>query len=174
MDHSKMDHGNGHSMNSSADAESAPYELQFLDTMIVHHQGAVDMALLADTRAEHHELKTLAKNIIEDQRREIDKMREWRSQLFDGLAPAVNMKLPGMAEGMQAMDMAKLDRLNHHEFDLEFIRQMVPHHEGAVVMAKTLREQATRPELKEFAVSIMKAQADEISQMRQWQDAWSK
>src|SRR5687768_2083361 len=69
MDHSKMGHG-----DSSKGAESAPYELQFLDTMIVHHQGAVDMALLADTRAGHPELKTLAENIIEDQRKEIAEM----------------------------------------------------------------------------------------------------
>ena len=41
MDHSKMDHS---AMKSSPDAAKADYDLQFIDTMIVHHQGAVDMA----------------------------------------------------------------------------------------------------------------------------------
>jgi len=34
-------------MKSSPNAANAPYDLQFLDTMIAHHQGAVDMAKIA-------------------------------------------------------------------------------------------------------------------------------
>jgi Uncharacterized protein conserved in bacteria len=46
VDHSKMDHGSmDHSkMGSSPGAASAPVELQFIDTMIAHHRGAVEMA----------------------------------------------------------------------------------------------------------------------------------
>ncbi|HKX83547.1 MAG TPA: hypothetical protein VJL58_04940, partial [Pyrinomonadaceae bacterium] len=38
VDHSKMDHSKmGHSMTSSPNAATAPYDLQFIDTMIAHH-----------------------------------------------------------------------------------------------------------------------------------------
>ncbi len=174
MDHSKMDHGKGHTMDSSADAEKAPYELQFIDTMIAHHEGAVDMALLADTRAAHPELKMLARNIIADQRKEIEQMRAWRSEWFAGAAPALNMKMPGMAEGMTGMDLKKLDSLKANDFDLEFIRQMIPHHEGAVVMARELAGKTDRAELKSLADTVIKAQTDEIARMREWQSAWGK
>ena len=184
-DHSKM----SHTMESSPDAASAPYELQFIDTMIEHHQGAVDMAQLVETRAQHAELKTLAKNIISEQQKEIAQMREWRAKLFGETAPAVNMDLPGMRDGMKNMDVAKLDLLKANEFDLEFIRQMIPHHEGAVAMAEDASpkflvkpgpEQSTlgtnhivRAEIKTLCEAIVKAQTAEIGQMKQWLAEWS-
>jgi uncharacterized protein (DUF305 family) len=175
MDHSTMDHSRmGHSMESSPGADKAPYALQFLDTMIAHHQGAIDMALLADTRAAHPELKTLAKNIINDQRREIAQMRDWRARWFGEAAPAINMDLPGMRDGMKEMDLGKLDLLKENAFDLEFIRQMIPHHEGAIAMAEDVVSQDIYAELKTLAGSMIKAQKDEIGQMRDLQAAWSK
>ena len=59
-------------MNSSPNAASAPFELQFLDSMIAHHKGAVEMATLAESRAERKEIKELAASILIDQEREKD------------------------------------------------------------------------------------------------------
>lgn len=175
MDHSKMDHSRmGHAMESSPGAASAPYALQFLDTMTAHHQGAIDMAQLADTRAGRTEVKTLAKGIIDEQRKEIAQMNEWRSRWFGGAAPAVNMDFPGMSDGMKGMDMANLDRLKANDFDLEFIRQMIPHHAGALAMARDLKAQDTYAELKSLSDAIIKSQTAEIDQMRSWQTAWNK
>jgi uncharacterized protein (DUF305 family) len=164
MDHSKM--------QSSPGASTAPYDLQFLDTMIVHHQGAVDMAKLAETRAEHKELKELAASIIYDQEKEIGKMSEWRDKWFAEKTKAINMEFPGMAHGMGGMDMKRLESLKGAEFDIEFIKQMIPHHEGAVEMAKDLQKQDAHAELKELAGDIIKAQEAEIKQMREWLGKW--
>src|SRR5688572_20601654 len=81
MNHGGMDHS---TMKSSPGAASAPRELQYLDTMIVHHQAAVNMAMLAEASAQRSELKELAANIISEQEREIAKMSEWREQWFEG------------------------------------------------------------------------------------------
>jgi uncharacterized protein (DUF305 family) len=70
-------HGN---MQSSPGAASAPLGLQFIDTMIANHEGAVEMAMLGDTRAKHPELAHLPANIVNDQEREIAKMRQWRDR----------------------------------------------------------------------------------------------
>lgn len=174
VDHNTMNHGGmDHStMKSSPGAASAPRELQFLDTMIVHHQAAVDMAILAETRAERSELKELAANIISEQEREIAKMSEWREQWFEGKTKAVNLEFPGMADGMRGMDMKKLESLKGSEFDVEFIRQMISHHEGAVEMAKAIKGGEGRAELKELADDIITAQQAEIKQMREWLSAW--
>ncbi|MBC7901123.1 MAG: DUF305 domain-containing protein [Saprospiraceae bacterium] len=180
MDHSKMDHSK---MDSSPNAAQAPYELQFIDTMIMHHQGAVDMAQLAETRAQHEELKTLAKAIIADQQKEIAQMKKWRGEWFAGRPQAINMDFPGMRDGMKGMDTAKLDALKANDFDLEFIKQMIPHHEGAVAMAKDAvakfptdpaKQTPMAEAFRSFADSIVKAQETEIKQMRDWQSAWSK
>ncbi len=164
-DRGTMDHS---SMQSSTAASSAPVELQFLDTMVAHHQGAVEMATLAETRAQHAELKELAANIVADQEREIARMSQWRDQWFAEKPKAVIMDFPGMSHGMVGMDVNKLSSLKGNEFDLEFIRQMIPHHEGAVQMARSLETQQTRPELKELAADITSAQEAEIKQMREW------
>ncbi|MDI3340352.1 MAG: DUF305 domain-containing protein, partial [Sphaerobacter sp.] len=46
----------------------------FIALMIDHHQGAIDMAKLAQDRAEHPEIRQLAQNIITAQQREIEQM----------------------------------------------------------------------------------------------------
>ena len=167
--HDTMDHS---VMKSSPGAAAAPRELQFLDTMIVHHQAAVDMAMLAETRVERPELKELAANIIGDQEREIAKMSQWREQWFEGKPEAVNMDFAGMADGMRGMDMKKLESLTGSEFDVEFIRQMILHHQGAIGMAKEIKGGAGRAELKELADDIITAQEAEIEQMRGWLGSW--
>src|ERR1044071_7971328 len=138
MNHSKMD--------SSPGATNAPYELQFLDTMIVHHVGAIDAAQLVATRAQHNELTELAKAIIADQQREVAEMKQWRAEWFGESQPAINMDLPGMRDGMKDMDLSKLDALKENDFDLEFIRQMIPHHEGAVNLANDALTHDVHPE----------------------------
>jgi uncharacterized protein (DUF305 family) len=180
-EHPNMDHNSaavsmpGHSMmESSPGAAEAPYDLQFLDTMIAHHQGAIDMAQLVETRAQHTELKSLAKSIIEDQQKEIAQMKKWRDEWFAGKPAAVNMAFPGMHQGMSGMDMEKLDDLKENGFDLEFIKQMIPHHQGALVMAEDAAGKAQHPEIKGLADQITAAQQAEIKQMSEWEKVWSK
>ena len=170
-----MGHGStaSHSdMQSSPNAASAPYDLQFIDTMSVHHQGAVDMSMLVETRAQHPELKELSANIIGDQEREIAKMSEWRDRWFAEKSKAVNMEFPGMSHGMGGMDLKKLESLKGSEFDIEFVKQMIPHHEGAVEMARDLQKQDSHAELKELADDIITSQEAEIKQMREWLHKW--
>lgn len=172
---SQSDHSTDHSeMKSSPDAASAPVELQFLDTMIAHHKGAVEMALLAEGRSAHPEVKELAATIIQDQEREIGKMAEWRNNWYDGKSEAINMDFPGMNHGMKGMDMKKLESLKGHDFDVEFLRQMIPHHEGAVEMAKSIRGSDGHPEVKGLATDIISSQEAEIKQMREWLAKWER
>ena len=176
MNHEGMDHGtmNHSDMQSSPNAATAPYDLQFLDTMIAHHQGAVDMARPAETKARHAELKTLAKNIIADQEKEIAQMKKWREQWFVGKPAAINMEMAGMSDSMKGMDMKILESSSGTDFDLEFIKQMTPHHAGAVVMAKEALQKTQKEEIKKLANEIIKAQEAEIKQMKDWQTAWSE
>lgn len=54
------------------------FDRAFLDMMIPHHQGAVDMAELAQKHAKHQEIKTLANNIVISQLKEISDMYQWQ------------------------------------------------------------------------------------------------
>lgn len=58
------------------------------------------------------------------------------------------------------------------DYDLRFIDAMIPHHEGAVVMAKDLAQKTKRPELQKLSKEVIDAQAQEIAQMQQWRKDW--
>jgi uncharacterized protein (DUF305 family) len=58
------------------------------------------------------------------------------------------------------------------DYDLRFIDAMIPHHEGAITMAQAALKNTKRPELRTLANEIIKAQAEEIAQMKQWRKAW--
>jgi uncharacterized protein (DUF305 family) len=163
-----------HSVSASASAETASFDQQFLDTMMVHHQGAIDMAELVATRSSHKGLLRLAHAILADQRSEIDRMTRWKQAWYPGKASAVNMALPGMHGSMAGMSMDKLRAAKGPAFDLLFIDMMVPHHAGAVDMAKDARQRATHPELKAFAASIIQAQTREMQAMENWKKALEK
>jgi uncharacterized protein (DUF305 family) len=55
------------------------FDKAFIDEMIVHHQGAIDMANLALKNAKHQEIKDLSDAIIKAQTTEIEEMKSWRS-----------------------------------------------------------------------------------------------
>jgi len=170
-------------MESSPNAPTSPYELQFVDSMIVHHEAAIDMAQLVQTRAAHAELKEFARRIISHQQEEVVQMRRLRDKFFAGAPLAVNMTLPGMQMGTHGMDLEKLDSLKGNGFDNEFMNQMIPHHEGAIEMAndalaKLPSEQTNDAEmigsLRQLAQSIVSAQTAEVKEMRQWQATWTQ
>lgn len=167
---SGMNHG---AMQSSPNAANAPYDLQFLDTMTAHHQGAVDMARPAETKAQHAELKEMARNIIRDQEREIAQMKQWRDEWYAGKPQAMNMEMSGMMDSMRGMDMTKLNAASGNAFDVMFLDMMTPHHQGAITMGREALTKAGHPEIKKLAQQIIDAQEREIAQMNKWKAAWS-
>lgn len=163
------DHAN---MPGSPGAADAPYDLQFLDTMIAHHQGAIEMARLVGSRAQHDELRQLSRNMITRQQNEIDKMQGWRAKWYGDAPQAVNKLFPGMSEGMSRVNMAQLDQLKANAFDLEFVGQMIAHHEVSLAMAKDALDKGSNEEIKAMARRIIETQEAEIAKMKQWKDAW--
>ncbi len=169
-----MDHGNAGSSPSS----SAPFDQQFIDMMVPHHMGAVAMAQIALTRAEHPELKTLANGIIASQNSEIGRMKQWRAAWYgsDQTPPMDQMQvLPGMDMNMMNGGMMSSDIKNMQTaspFDRAFFQAMIPHHQSAIAGAKLEQEQGMHPELKQLAGTIIADQQKEIDQMQQWLKAW--
>ena len=174
---SNMSNMNHSEMKSSPNAASAPYDLQFIDTMTHHHQGAIDMAKTALQKTQNVELKKFAQKIIDDQNKEIAEMKEWRDKWYAGKPAAMNMEMPGMGDGMKMMmgdGMKKMEEAMNKDFDVHFLDMMTPHHAGAVVMAKEALTKAEHPEIKTLANQIIKAQESEIKMMADWKAKWSK
>jgi uncharacterized protein (DUF305 family) len=72
-----------HDMNAALIGKTGDeFDKAFISEMIVHHEGAVDMAELALTNAKHQEIKDLARAIISAQNKEISDMRAWQRSWY--------------------------------------------------------------------------------------------
>jgi uncharacterized protein (DUF305 family) len=164
-----MDSGGGMMGGGTGDIDR-----HFIEQMIPHHQDAVDMADLAIGKAQHPELKALAENIKRDQTREIEQMRDWyRSWYGDDPSNANDSGMMGGGMmGMMHDDVDLQDLSDSDDFDKEFIEQMIPHHEMAIMMARMLEMRSDRPEMQELARTIIRTQSNEIDQMRSWYEDW--
>lgn len=85
----------------------------------------------------------------------------------------MNMDNMNMGNGMMDMtmsDMVKMmDGKTGKALEKEFIIGMIPHHQGAVDMAKKLLEDKTiSGEIRKFGEDIIKAQESEIKMMNEW------
>jgi uncharacterized protein (DUF305 family) len=152
-----MDH------STTAGMSDAPYDAAFIDSMIVHHEGAIAMANQALEQAERQEIKDLAQAIVGAQEAEITQLREWRTAWYPDLADT-----SGMGMDMGDMEVTAGDA----PFDQRFIQAMIPHHESAIAMAQDALQKAERQEIKELAQAIITAQEGEIAQMKTWLQEW--
>lgn len=70
------------SMATDLGAKDGEYDKRFIDAMIVHHEGAIEMAEDARSKSERPEILKLADDIITAQRSEIAQMRAWRADWY--------------------------------------------------------------------------------------------
>ncbi len=66
------------------------------------------------------------------------------------------------------------DEATNNAQDVTFVKDMIPHHEQAVVMSDLALSQAGSPAVKDLATRIKAAQAPEIATMRGWLTAWGE
>ncbi|MGW5667601.1 DUF305 domain-containing protein [Micromonospora sp. NPDC003776] len=177
-DHSTS--GSGHGMPgmggtgtpaAGASASFGDADVMFAQMMIPHHQQAVAMAELAESRAADPELKKLAAQIKGAQAPEIATMSGWLTAWGRPVPSAsAGHGMPGMDHGMPGMmsdaDMGKLAASSGTDFDRQFLTMMIAHHEGAITMAKDELAQGANPAAKALAQQIVTAQQGEIDTMK--------
>jgi uncharacterized protein (DUF305 family) len=78
MGSSHMDMSMNDMNDQLEDLSGDDFDEAFIEMMIAHHQGALDMAELVPSRANHDELKELSEDIIAAQTKEIAQMKQWQ------------------------------------------------------------------------------------------------
>jgi uncharacterized protein (DUF305 family) len=172
MEHTDMEMGSGQMMDASQMVmENGKYsDERFIDAMVPHHQGAIDMAQVALQNAEHPEIRTLANNIISAQEAEIEQLKAIKQREYGTAEVPTQMSSEEMR--MMGMMMSPQELANEQPFDKAFIDAMIPHHQAAIDMAQVAQANTNDPEIRELAQGIVTAQQAEIQQMTDWRKEW--
>ena len=164
-------------------------DTMFARMMIPHHEQAVEMADLAETKATDPHIRQLATKISTGQQAEIATMKGWlaawgqpttmpscpgmhcmpsgtmpHDTMPSGMMPSGMPEMPGMMSGA---DMAKLKAATGTDFDKQFLQMMITHHQGAIMMARAELAHGTNPDAKALAGRIVQTQQAEIVAMQQ-------
>jgi len=159
---------------SSSQMGDMPYDLHFIDMMIMHHRQGIAMARLAERKGSTASLRAFAKKTADDEEKDLLELKRHRDHWYAG-APEMDhaqmmAQMPGMSgHANMKMDMqgdiAKLQAATGKHFDRLFLDMMIPHHQMAIGMAKEATTKAEHAELKEMARLTVLKQQGEIAEM---------
>ena len=137
-------------------------DIMFAQSMIPHHEQAIEISKLAAKNASNLEIKALAKAIIRAQSREISQMKYWLTATNSPMEMQMDM---GMSGVLSANAMKTLKTLKGAKFDRAFLKAMIAHHQGALKMISYL-DGSKNSEAKELAKGLVIMQSAEIVSMK--------
>ncbi len=150
-------------------------DVNFVQSMVVHHAQALEMGRLARTRAEHPKVRAMAERITDSQGAEILNLSSWlkRHRLSVPTRQDLELHMQHMRQGMMMMPgmigPAQMDRLAEARgarFDALYLRLMIRHHEGAIEMASGVGNDGRAIVVGELAAEVSSGQQAEIGRMR--------
>jgi uncharacterized protein (DUF305 family) len=152
-----------------SDTRYSPADVMFMQMMIVHHQQALDMAKLVDTRTNNPAIVKIADRIEASQKDEMKFMSDWlkdrnEAQTMAGMGHA-HHTMKGMAN---PEEMRALAAASGTAFDRQFLKLMTAHHQGAIDMVDELHKTpgtAYEPVLFQFTNDVVSDQEAEIERM---------
>ncbi|MEU6997088.1 DUF305 domain-containing protein [Nonomuraea sp. NPDC046570] len=140
-------------------------DVTYVKDMIVHHRQALDMAVLAPTRAESAQVKGIASRIKDAQGPEIQFMTDWLTEQGQS-APEHHAAHQGMAGMATPEQMERLKAASGKDFDRMFLTLMIAHHQGAIQMSETVLRDGAHMRIEELAADVSVTQMAEIRRMQ--------
>ncbi|WP_170971130.1 DUF305 domain-containing protein [Ilyomonas limi] len=157
--HAVMDRMNAMTMTNDP-------EVDFANMMMMHHEGAINMANAELQYGANDSLKRFAQKVITDQQAEIME--------FESILATLSMDNMDMEFMQEQMDnMGKMSKaadvqLITGDIDNDFATLMIWHHQSAIDNASAYLHHGNNEQLKMIATNIIKAQTMEIQELADW------
>jgi uncharacterized protein (DUF305 family) len=136
----------------------------FIYQMIPHHEGAIAMANYEILHGKNFEMIQLAKSIKAEQQSELLQMQIWLRKV-DSKTEVTQHFTEEMNKSMETM-MANMPPTNSlKDTDHAFAKVMLPHHQAAVDMARSLLTYPENSQVAAFAKQLISNEKIEIEQM---------
>lgn len=135
--------------------EGEEFEVAYVNQIIPHHEGALEMAQAVVDRAPNGEVRDAAARIIEDQQREIEELTTFLQDKYGReVKPDDRMAMdPSMMKQMESADPAMAEQM--------FLLGMREHHETAVEMGEIALKKAQSEEILSQAENMVNSQRAE-------------
>ena len=149
--------------------KTANIDVDFLANMIPHHQGAILSSKKLLETTTNQTLTQLANNIISEQEKEVAEFTSLIKDLEAKNTSYEDVDTVSIGNDMEAImnkmmtDMSSIEVTADN--DIDFLKGMIPHHQGAIDVSKKILESTKDDKIKEIANRIIAAQEKEISDM---------
>jgi len=140
-------------------------DVDYVRQMIPHHQAAVEMAEIQLAYGKDEGLKDFSRWIITAQKQEIGYMTNWLRGHDQGATRPCARDYYGTA--MEKMHHGMMIAYTG-DADVDFVRGMIAHHQGAVDMSAILFPVSINPEIRTLAEGVYRSQNYEIAWQRHW------
>ncbi len=140
----------------------------FIECMIPHHQAAIYMCENLLNYTEYKPLIEIANNIIKMQTNGIKEMKQIykTTEGYENSAEKTSCYVERYCNITKNMLINMRNSPKCISIDIDFINEMIPHHEGAIYMCKNLLEYNIDSRLIEVANSIIKEQENGVKELK--------
>lgn len=141
----------------------------FIVQMVPHHRAAIEMSRNVLTYTTNVELQEIARRIISEQTKSIENMEQILCccGTLENTQPDLCAYQSETEQIMQTMFCEMRHACSTNRIDANFLREMIPHHMGAIRMSRTALRYPICPELRPILQSIITSQENGVRQMSQ-------
>jgi uncharacterized protein (DUF305 family) len=143
------------------------FEIGYVNRIIPHHEGALEMAEMVVNDAPHQEVRGAAARIIEDQKREIRELTDFLRDTYNAEVDPDERQM--MDHGMM---MPMHENPGSQTAEKMFLLMMREHHQTAVEMGQIVLERGQSEELLEQARGMVQSQREEQERFAGWLEEW--
>lgn len=143
-------------------------DVVFAQSMIPHHQQAIEMADMAldPNVGASDQVRELATRIKGGQDPEIAMMTGWLTAWGQPMSMDAGHDMGSMDGMMSSAEMDEMGAMTGTAFDKMWMELMIRHHEGAITMAQTVKTDGQNPDVLALADQVVTAQQGEIDEMK--------